>query len=203
MRAELGILGFGLVGLFGSVHHSANSGAPCAPSFSELVSRHMSGNVMTESTRRRLTDRQADTVRRLTDAAVEEARETGFDGLTVRGVARRAGVAPATAYTDALAYVDPYADIESFRRRDEARVRLVALVQEIMDERASGPPPPRDERDLLEVLMSLRAEDGTPRFSADQVTGMFISMMFAGHHTTSGTAAWTLIELLRRCSSRC
>ena len=26
---------------------------------------------------------------------------------------------------------------------------------------------------------------------------MFISMMFAGHHTTSGTAAWTLIELLR------
>jgi sterol 14-demethylase len=29
------------------------------------------------------------------------------------------------------------------------------------------------------------------------ITGMFISMMFAGHHTTSGTAAWTLIELLR------
>jgi len=28
------------------------------------------------------------------------------------------------------------------------------------------------------------------------VTGMFISMMFAGHHTTSGTAAWTLVELL-------
>jgi sterol 14-demethylase len=26
---------------------------------------------------------------------------------------------------------------------------------------------------------------------------MFIGTMFAGHHTTSGTAAWTLIELLR------
>jgi sterol 14-demethylase len=26
---------------------------------------------------------------------------------------------------------------------------------------------------------------------------MFISMMFAGHHTTSGTAAWSLIEFLR------
>ena len=26
---------------------------------------------------------------------------------------------------------------------------------------------------------------------------MFISMMFAGHHTTSSTAAWALIELLR------
>jgi AcrR family transcriptional regulator len=54
---------------------------------------------MTESTRRRLTGRQADTVRRLTDAAVEEVRQMGFDGLTVRNVARRAGVAPATAYT--------------------------------------------------------------------------------------------------------
>ncbi|MFP3967735.1 helix-turn-helix domain-containing protein [Actinomadura fulvescens] len=54
---------------------------------------------MTESTRRRLTDRQADTVRRLTDAAVEEVREAGYEGLTVRNVAKRAGVAPATAYT--------------------------------------------------------------------------------------------------------
>jgi sterol 14-demethylase len=26
---------------------------------------------------------------------------------------------------------------------------------------------------------------------------MFISMMFAGHHTSTGTAAWTLIEMLR------
>jgi sterol 14-demethylase len=29
------------------------------------------------------------------------------------------------------------------------------------------------------------------------ITGMFISMMFAGHHTTSTAASWTLIELLR------
>lgn len=55
--------------------------------------------VAVESTRRRLTDRQAATVARLTDACVEELREQGFDGLTVRNVARRAGVAPATAYT--------------------------------------------------------------------------------------------------------
>src|SRR5258708_2120792 len=68
------------------------------------MSGHVSGKLisdplMTEPTRRRLTERQADTVRRLTDAAVEELRESSFDGLTVRNVARRAGVAPATAYT--------------------------------------------------------------------------------------------------------
>ncbi|HXH59417.1 cytochrome P450 [Iamia sp.] len=99
--------------------------------------------------------------------------------------------------TDALAYVDPYADIESFRRRDAARIGLVHLVQSIMDGRAGEDPPPDAERDLLDVLMSITEPDGSDRFSADEVTGMFISMMFAGHHTTSGTAAWTLIELLR------
>jgi sterol 14-demethylase len=99
--------------------------------------------------------------------------------------------------TDAIAYVDPYAPIDSFRRRDEARLGLVELVQGIMDRRSAGSAPTDDDRDLLDVLMSIREEDGTPKFSTDIVTGMFISMMFAGHHTTSGTAAWTLIELLR------
>ena len=81
--------------------------------------------------------------------------------------------------------------------RDAARVGLVELVQAIMDGRAGEPPPEKEDRDLLDVLMSIKDEDGSPRFSADIITGMFISMMFAGHHTTSGTAAWTLIELLR------
>jgi AcrR family transcriptional regulator len=53
----------------------------------------------TESTRRRLSDKQAATVQRLTEAAVEQLRQHGYDGLTVRNVARAAGVAPATAYT--------------------------------------------------------------------------------------------------------
>lgn len=63
------------------------------------MSRHVSRNVNLESTRRRLTEKQADTVARLTQAAVEVLREEGFTGLTVRMVAARAGVAPATAYT--------------------------------------------------------------------------------------------------------
>ena len=99
--------------------------------------------------------------------------------------------------TDPIAYVDAYADIESFRRRDEARVKLVALVQDIMTGRIQNPPQGKEDRDMLDVLVSIKDENGDERFSADEITGMFISMMFAGHHTTSGTAAWTLIELLR------
>ncbi|WP_279103918.1 TetR/AcrR family transcriptional regulator [Gordonia paraffinivorans] len=59
----------------------------------------MSSPVSQESTRRRLTWQQAETVARLTDAAVEVLNDEGFEGLTVRSVAKLAGVAPATAYT--------------------------------------------------------------------------------------------------------
>jgi sterol 14-demethylase len=99
--------------------------------------------------------------------------------------------------TDPLCYVDPYLPIESFRIRDEARVGLVALVQEIMHQRVANPPKDKGDRDMLDVLVSIKDEEGNPRFSADEVTGMFISLMFAGHHTSSGTSAWTLIELIR------
>jgi sterol 14alpha-demethylase len=99
--------------------------------------------------------------------------------------------------TDALCYVDPYAPIDSFRRRDEARAQLVELVQGIMDHRIANPPTGKADRDMLDVLVSIRDEQGALRFSASEITGIFISMMFAGHHTTSGTAAWTVIELLR------
>ena len=100
--------------------------------------------------------------------------------------------------TDALAFVDPYADIESFAIRDSSRAALVDLVQGIMINRELKPPPEGEDRDLLDVLMSIREENGALRFTADQVTGIFISMMFAGHHTTSTTASWMVIELLRR-----
>ncbi|WP_281290958.1 cytochrome P450 [Nocardioides antri] len=92
--------------------------------------------------------------------------------------------------TDAIAYVDPYADIDSFRMRDAAREKLVALVQDIIDRRKKRGTVPREERDLLDVLISID-------MTADVVTGIFISMMFAGHHTSSGTASWAMIELLR------
>ena len=52
-----------------------------------------------ESTRRRLTAKQADTVDRLSHAAVDLLNREGFAGLTVRRVAAEAGVGAATAYT--------------------------------------------------------------------------------------------------------
>ena len=96
--------------------------------------------------------------------------------------------------TDALAYVNPHLPLPIFRTRDRARRTLVDLLTDVFDRRAKDP---NAKKELFDVLLALRDEDGKPRYTVDQITGMFISLMFAGHHTTSGSAAWTLIELLR------
>ncbi len=49
--------------------------------------------------RQGLNPRQAETVERLLAAGLEELRAVGHEALTVRTVAQRAGVSPATAYT--------------------------------------------------------------------------------------------------------
>ena len=96
--------------------------------------------------------------------------------------------------TDAIAYVNPHLPLPAFRARDRARRRLVELLSETFKARRAdrGTTP-----ELFDVLLGLADEQGQPRYTIDQITGMFISLMFAGHHTTSGSAAWTLIELLR------
>jgi AcrR family transcriptional regulator len=100
----------------------------------------VSGKLTTEPTRRRLTERQAETVRRLTEAAVVEVREAGYEGLTVRNVARRAGVAPATAYTYFASKNHLITEIfwrrlsalPELRPSDESpRLRVVAVYREI------------------------------------------------------------------------
>src|SRR6201988_2450858 len=63
-----------------------------------VASGHVSDPVL-ESTRRRLTAKQADTVDRLGRAALDLLSREGFAGLTVRRVAAEAGVGAATAYT--------------------------------------------------------------------------------------------------------
>ena len=95
--------------------------------------------------------------------------------------------------TDAFAYVNPYLPLPAFRRRDRARRDLVALIEAIFERRKQSG---KEYSDLFHVLHQLRDRSGRRRYTDDQITGMFISMMFAGHHTTSVVASWTLLELL-------
>jgi len=96
--------------------------------------------------------------------------------------------------TDAMAYVDPHLDLPVFKQRDDARARLVELLEGVFERRDA-----KEDKtvELFDFLRTLKDKNGEDMYSVDKITGMFISMMFAGHHTTSGTAAWTLIELLK------
>ncbi|MCH7600730.1 MAG: cytochrome P450 [Myxococcales bacterium] len=96
--------------------------------------------------------------------------------------------------TDAIAYVNANLPLPAFRARDRARRRLVSLLTDVFERRRQNP---NAKRELFDVLLTLEDEHGEPRYPIDKITGMFISLMFAGHHTTSGSAAWTLIELLK------
>jgi AcrR family transcriptional regulator len=55
--------------------------------------------IVIEAPRRHLTERQAELVERLVAAASREVEEKDYGAISVRSIAKRAGVAPATAYT--------------------------------------------------------------------------------------------------------
>ncbi len=95
--------------------------------------------------------------------------------------------------TDALAYVNAYLPIPALRARDRARRELVAKIEAIFRRREASD---EEYTDLFHILHGLRDEHGARRYSDDQITGMFISMMFAGHHTTSVASSWGLLDLL-------
>ncbi|MGB3770656.1 MAG: helix-turn-helix domain-containing protein [Rhodococcus sp. (in: high G+C Gram-positive bacteria)] len=98
----------------------------------------MSEDSGSEPTRRRLNKRQSDTVDRLVEAAVVEVRATGYAKMTVRNVASRADVAPATAYI--------YFSSKSH------------LIAEVFWRRLqSMPTPPSDEANRIDRVVSVLA----------------------------------------------
>ena len=56
-------------------------------------------SAVTDLGARRRNRRQEETIRKILDAAVELLRQSSYSDLTMRAVAAKAGVAPATAYT--------------------------------------------------------------------------------------------------------
>lgn len=92
-----------------------------------------------------------------------------------------------------LAYHFPYLPLPRFLARDRARRRLQALVGQIVEKRRQQAHKPGD---LFQSLIDMRYEDGA-RLSDNEITGLLVATIFAGHHTSSGTAAWVLLELLR------
>lgn len=95
-----------------------------------------------------------------------------------------------------IGYINPWIPTPAHRRRDRARVRLVEMITDIIDDRSvTGD----SADDALQVLIEARYSDGSS-LTADEITGILTSAMFAGHHTSSGTLTWLVVELLRNPS---
>jgi len=92
-----------------------------------------------------------------------------------------------------IAYINAHLPIPAFRKRDRARKRLGEMVSTIIARRkARGV----TGEDFIQTLMDSTYSDGTT-LTDHEITGILIANMFAGHHTSSVTTAWSLIELLR------
>jgi sterol 14-demethylase len=92
-----------------------------------------------------------------------------------------------------LAYVNAHLPIPIFKRRDAARIRMVEMITEnVTRRRAAG----TTGDDFLQTLMDSSYSDGK-KLSEHEITGLLLAGMFAGHHTSSVTTAWALLELLR------
>ena len=92
-----------------------------------------------------------------------------------------------------LAYINAHLPIPSFWKRDRARVRMVEMITRIVEARRRD----RTEgEDFLQTLMESKYSDGRD-LTESEITGLLLAGMFAGHHTSSVTTAWSLIELLR------
>jgi sterol 14-demethylase len=100
-------------------------------------------------------------------------------------------------YTDLAKGLDPLLPpnlpLPKFRRRDRAKARLQSILEPVIVERRQHP-----ERydDFLQDLVNKRYPDG--RLAEQElIVNLLLGLMFAGHETTAGQAAWTIILLLQ------
>jgi sterol 14-demethylase len=93
-----------------------------------------------------------------------------------------------------VAYHYPYLPIPAFKKRDRARARLQQLVGDIIQKRKQQTEKPSD---MFQTLIDATYKDGT-KLTDNEITGMLLGAIFAGHHTSSGTSAWVLLEMLKQ-----
>ncbi|MEQ8755691.1 MAG: cytochrome P450 [Coleofasciculus sp. G1-WW12-02] len=92
-----------------------------------------------------------------------------------------------------LGFFWPYLPLPSFQRRDKARIRMVELIAEIVANRRNQG---IETEDFLQTLIAAQYSDGTA-LSEDNITGLLLTLLFAGQHTSAVLAAWTGILLLQ------
>ena len=100
-------------------------------------------------------------------------------------------------YTDVGKALDPLLPpnlpLPKFKKRDKAKARMTEILGPIIAERRANPD---QYNDFLQDIINKAGEDGKP-VDEEMVRNLLMALMFAGHETTAGQAAWTLIFLLQ------
>ncbi|CAN6272297.1 unnamed protein product [Urochloa humidicola] len=81
----------------------------------------------------------------------------------------------------------PYAPTVATRKRDRAHTRLSEMFSDVVRSRKSSK---CAEEDVLQNLVDSKYKDGRPTTVAE-VTGLIMSLIFAGKHTSSHSSTWT------------
>jgi cytochrome P450 len=90
----------------------------------------------------------------------------------------------------------PWAPLPHNRRRDTAHQKMVEVYRGIIDQRrAAGNK--KDSDDMIWNLMNCRYKDGH-QIPDNEIAHMMIALLMAGQHSSSSTAAWTLLEMASR-----
>lgn len=92
-----------------------------------------------------------------------------------------------------LGFFAPHLPTPRHKRRDRARREFSRLVAGILENRRLGRV---HADDFMQGLIDASYRDGT-RLSDEEITGLLLTVLFAGQHTSAVLAAWTLIELIR------
>ncbi len=85
----------------------------------------------------------------------------------------------------------PHLPIPAHRTRDQARRKIVKLLNEIIENRRSAGSEPDD---FMNTLMQASYKDGR-KLTNDEITGILLTVLFAGQHTSTVLATWTGLEV--------
>ena len=92
-----------------------------------------------------------------------------------------------------LGFFLPRLPIPAHRKRDRARRKVTEIFSRIMRERRLSE---AESHDFMGSLMRARYKDGRA-LTDDEITGILLSALFAGQHTSAVLATWTGLEMFR------
>ena len=88
----------------------------------------------------------------------------------------------------------PNLPLPKFWRRDRAKAKMAAMLEPIIEERRANP---EAYNDFLQDFVNARYDDTAEPLEDEVLLNLMLGLMFAGHETTAGQAAWNLILLLQ------